>query len=191
MARPRSQVHHLARLARTAAEATLLGLGFYAARPRQPQHVITQECKPTAAVHSRGGSAVPAAGVAVAIAGAEVPPCPNDPSRVVWYWRDWLYVGRPQAFAALAAMVDSPIVANATLRCAGLCPEEQSLLQLARRHVTLAPLSADWHVRLVRAPCSTIIRPALSRAEPPGNTPCAICAGEAHSKRKGATGVLG
>ena len=78
---------------------------------------------------------------------SEIEPQPACPPGVQWrwHWRDWIYVGTSRGMAAL---VDAPfsgmVLANATLRCFGLCQEEQNLLQLLARNITLHQL--PWRV---------------------------------------------
>ena len=49
-------------------------------------------------------------------------------------------------------MATRPLLTERTARCGGLCPEEQTVLQLARANVTLGRL--DWEVRIRRPPAA-------------------------------------
>ena len=67
-------------------------------------------------------------------------------------WRDWIYVGSAGAFGVLANIAtDTRVLSSISARCVGLCPEEQTVLQLRRRGVELRPLS--WRVYLASPPC--------------------------------------
>lgn len=70
------------------------------------------------------------------------------------FWRDWMYVGRPEHLIALAEMIPPKhIYTNLTERCLGMCPEEQTALQLRASHVEMKQLNttnATWQASLKR-----------------------------------------
>ena len=68
------------------------------------------------------------------------------------FWHDWAYVGSQSSIARLAQVHRGhSYMVNLTTRCLGLCPEEQTVLQLQALGVHLSPLG--WrNVSLQRLP---------------------------------------
>lgn len=57
------------------------------------------------------------------------------------FWHDWVYAGSLPSIAKLAQVHrGGSYMLNLTTRCIGLCPEEQTVLQLQARGVHLSPL---------------------------------------------------
>ena len=61
--------------------------------------------------------------------------------RLQVFWHDWVYVGSQSSIAALGQVArHRSLLVNVTSRCLGLCPEEQTVLQLQARGLHLRPL---------------------------------------------------
>ena len=76
----------------------------------------------------------------------------------VWLWSDWLQIGSPQSMGVLAGMTATHRIfysTNTTVRCAGLCQEEQNALQLEQRGVKLVPLPLPLRLIRFEARCGT------------------------------------
>jgi len=112
--------------------------------------------------------------------------CKQDPTckeRLQVFWHDWVYAGSQSSIAKVAQVAQSrSYMLNLTVRCLGLCQEEQTVLQLHALGVHLSALgwrnisiqrlpgkrAAPTSDRLVggfRGPCS-VERARL--AKPPG-----------------------
>ena len=120
---------------------------------------------------------------------------------LVWHWRDWLFVGSPEAMAPLARMADRFVLvtANAT-RCFGLCQEEQTLLQLLQQGVRYAPIGVE--VMLDRIACKDggntklphpmyqYVMEPLQPTEPVWAAPCFACVAwpRSHGNHSGSHG---
>ena len=56
-------------------------------------------------------------------------------------WRDWVYAGSQSSIAKVAQVAQAhSYMVNLTMRCLGLCQEEQTVLQLQALGVSLRPL---------------------------------------------------
>ena len=95
-------------------------------------------------------------------------------------WHDWVYAGSQSSIARVAQVAQAhSYMVNLTMRCLGLCQEEQTVLQLQALGVSLRPLGwrnvsiqrlADDPTRLVgdsRGPC-TRERTVQSKHNTPG-----------------------
>ena len=80
-----------------------------------------------------------------------LPYCPLG-KKLVWHWRDWIFVGREQSIVPLGEMVAKRmILASRSERCAGLCQEEQTIMHLREANVSVLPLGV--RVGIARVPC--------------------------------------
>ena len=67
------------------------------------------------------------------------PECKDRPTGI--FWHDWVYVGSQRSMSTLGAVSQAQRYrVNATMRCIGLCQEEQTVLQLETSGVRLLPL---------------------------------------------------
>jgi len=76
-----------------------------------------------------------------------------------WIWSDWLQIGTPSSIAPLAEMTAAHEIAysiNMTVRCLGLCQEEQNALLLERRGVRLVPLRLPLTLHRFLPACGTL-----------------------------------
>ena len=83
-------------------------------------------------------------------------------------WSDWVQIGTPASMGALAAMTDAPgrlvYTTDESVRCFGLCHEEQTALQLQARGVRLLRLSLPLALRKPsHGPCGS--EPLLNASE--------------------------
>tara|TARA_B110001452_G_scaffold17580_1_gene14255 strand:+ start:777 stop:1478 length:702 start_codon:yes stop_codon:yes gene_type:complete len=78
------------------------------------------------------------------------PECKGRPTDVMWH--DWVYVGSQRSMSTLGAVSQAQRYrVNTTMRCIGLCQEEQTVLQLETSGVRLLPLG--WtNVTVTRLP---------------------------------------
>ena len=97
--------------------------------------------------------------------GSRSPPCPTERNASAWRWRDWLFVGSPSTMMALAAMTSKQrVYFDKKARCAGLTPEDQTILQLAHAGVRPRRLNLPLRMRKLHvSPCATA--PLLNASE--------------------------
>ncbi len=81
------------------------------------------------------------------------PECKGRPTDVMWH--DWVYVGSQRSMSTLGDVSQAKVYrVNATMRCIGLCQEEQTVLQLEAHGISLLPLG--WkNVTVNRLPVHT------------------------------------
>lgn len=99
--------------------------------------------------------------------GHTIKQCPTDSEWVRWMWSDWMQLSTPRAMAALAGMTSDGRVFytnSTTVRCYGLCPEEQTAYHLEARGVRLLRMGLPLQMERADAiPCG--MAPLLNASE--------------------------
>jgi hypothetical protein len=77
---------------------------------------------------------------------------PDEHTPCAPFWTDWFYAGTMEAMsAAFQSMIDPrqlKLYSDVNARCGGLCPEEQTVLQLQAQSITVRAL--PWKLCIVR-----------------------------------------
>ena len=75
--------------------------------------------------------------------------CHNTSAIKQVLWHDWIYVGSQRSMSILGDVSSAPaFLVDLTMRCLGICQEEQTVLQLAAKEIRVEPLG--WTAVIIR-----------------------------------------